>query len=336
MPDITYPIDSSGLASGYCPADWAALATAINATQSVTIPSVAGFLAQATAPADTGVIWIETSASIPYVRSVRRYEGGAWRMVPAPPTGVYFVDTGAANILTITTGETINNAGFLTGRIFVIRVNNANTGAVTLTVDSLGAKAVYKANTVALASGELAAGQLIMVGYDATSDVFELLTTLGVQASPYKAAVVKYTGAASTAPQAITTATETTVNFNTAVDPDGFVTLNSNQVTLSTGKYLLDFSTPLIRNPASSTSVVFIIRDVTGGNVTIATGTTWVPGGPGSLCHTRVVHPVTITGANNVYDVRVYAESQDIDLGIVMNAGSYAETYQQMSILKIA
>jgi hypothetical protein len=336
MPDITYPIDSSGLASDYCPTTWAALAVEMNSKQSVTIPSVAGFVAQATAPADTGVIWIETSASIPYVRSIRRYEGADWRRIPAPPAQVYFLDTGAANTITISTGESINDAGFINGRVFVIKLNASVTGATTITVDSIAAKSLYKSGTTEIASGDLVAGQLIMVGYDTTAGHFELLTTLGAVTSPYKCAVVKYTGAAGTAPQAITFGSEATVQFTTAIDPDGFLTLNTHQITLTTGKYLLDFSTPLIRNPASSTSVVFIIRDVTGGNVTIATGTTWVPGGPGSLCHTRVVHPLTITGASNVYDVRVYSESQDIDLGIVMNAGSYAETYQQMSIIKIA
>lgn len=264
MPDITYPIDSSGLASGYCPADWAALATAINATQSVTIPSVAGFVAQATAPADTGVIWIETSASIPYVRSVRRYEGGAWRMVPAPPTGVYFVDTGAANILTITTGETINNSGFLTGRIFVIRVNNANTGAVTLTVDSLGAKAVYKANTVALASGELAAGQLIMVGYDATSDVFELLTTLG---TPPASAASRYDGT----PVAITTGDGAITTVSTGLASIGSYNIRLVCQTGETGYSAgdeIDISAVVWDVGASDFNVGYVIQ-VTGGTINI-------------------------------------------------------------------
>lgn len=264
MPDITYPIDSSGLASGYCPADWAALATAINATQSVTIPSVAGFVAQATAPADTGVIWIETSASIPYVRSVRRYEGGAWRMVPAPPTGVYFVDTGAANILTITTGETINNAGFLTGRIFVIRVNNANTGAVTLTVDSLGAKAVYKANTVALASGELAAGQLIMVGYDATSDVFELLTTLG---TPPAAAASRYDGT----PVAITTGDGAITTVSTGLTSIGNYNIRLVCQTGETGYSAgdeIDIGAVVWDVGGSDFNVGYVIQ-VTGGTINI-------------------------------------------------------------------
>lgn len=76
-----------------------------------------------------------------------------------------------ANAYTLTT----NNAHAALSDIAVIsfRVNAANTGAVTLNVDGLGAKTWQKRSGVAYASGDLVANQAVLVAYNATNDMFE-------------------------------------------------------------------------------------------------------------------------------------------------------------------
>jgi hypothetical protein len=45
---------------------------------------------------------------------------------------------------------------------------NANTGAATLNLNSLGAKAIQKNGSAALVSGDIAAGQAYWLSYDGT------------------------------------------------------------------------------------------------------------------------------------------------------------------------
>jgi len=63
-----------------------------------------------------------------------------------------------------------------TGQIFHFTANTVNTGAATLNVNSLGAKAILKNNDVALADGDIEAGQAVSVIYDGTS--FQMLSQL--------------------------------------------------------------------------------------------------------------------------------------------------------------
>ena len=75
------------------------------------------------------------------------------------PTKSYAV---GPNILqlpqTLTAGTTIS-----------FKAANTNTGASTLNVNSLGAKAIKKNGTEALVAGDVQAGQIISVGYDGTN-----------------------------------------------------------------------------------------------------------------------------------------------------------------------
>ncbi|WP_420584894.1 hypothetical protein [Ruegeria sp.] len=51
----------------------------------------------------------------------------------------------------------------------------ANTGAVTLNIDSLGAKSVVKAGGAALAASDLASGEAVKLWYDAGNDRFQVI-----------------------------------------------------------------------------------------------------------------------------------------------------------------
>jgi hypothetical protein len=65
----------------------------------------------------------------------------------------------------VTGGITAYSTGFT---IFV-KFTNANTGAATLNVNSLGAKAIKKSGTTALAAGDIAADQILALQYDGTN-----------------------------------------------------------------------------------------------------------------------------------------------------------------------
>jgi hypothetical protein len=82
--------------------------------------------------------------------------------------------TGSSNAYVLAASRTISS--YTQGQTFTFEANHANTGAATLNVDSVGAKAIVKRNDVALASGDIEAGQIVMVAYEATADNFQMLT----------------------------------------------------------------------------------------------------------------------------------------------------------------
>ena len=59
-------------------------------------------------------------------------------------------------------------AAYAAGQRFEFVSAGANTGAVTLNINSLGAKAVTKEGTTALAAGDIASGAVVQVVYDGT------------------------------------------------------------------------------------------------------------------------------------------------------------------------
>jgi len=58
---------------------------------------------------------------------------------------------------------------YATGQPVTIQFTNANTGAATLNMNDLGAKAIVKNGSTALASGNIAAGQVMNLVYDGTN-----------------------------------------------------------------------------------------------------------------------------------------------------------------------
>lgn len=148
-----------------------------------------------------------------------------------------------------------------------------------------------------------------------------------------KAAVIKYTGIASSSPQAIsTTGSLQTVQFNAEVDPSSIVTLSGNQFTLAAGNYEFDLSVPVNRASSTSAKIVVVLRDITGAS-NLATATAWHPGGAGGQTMINLKHSLTIA-ASNIYEIQLITD-QTIDLGIAANLGSLAETYQQLAIRKL-
>lgn len=74
---------------------------------------------------------------------------------------------------------------YAAGQAFLIQFTNANTGAATLNLNSLGAKALRKNSSTALASGDIVAGQIYLLVYDGTNLQLEGNLGSGSGASGY-------------------------------------------------------------------------------------------------------------------------------------------------------
>lgn len=84
----------------------------------------------------------------------------------------YAVDSGAVNaaIVTLTPAP----AAYTAGLVVEVKIGTTNTGATTINVNGLGAKAI-QSNGAALVAGQLVAGQVYSLVYDGTN--FQLQTT---------------------------------------------------------------------------------------------------------------------------------------------------------------
>lgn len=74
---------------------------------------------------------------------------------------------------TITGTVSPSLTAYTAGQIFSFVVGTTNTGAVTLNIDGLGAKAVTRTGAIALVAGGMVTGQVALVEYDGTR--FQLL-----------------------------------------------------------------------------------------------------------------------------------------------------------------
>lgn len=82
------------------------------------------------------------------------------------------LSTGSADTYTLTTNNV--HAALADQSTIVFRVHAANTGASTLNVDSLGAKAIKQGGS-ALVSGNLLLNRLVVVVYNANKDEYDLV-----------------------------------------------------------------------------------------------------------------------------------------------------------------
>jgi hypothetical protein len=77
------------------------------------------------------------------------------------------VTAGGTDTYTCSMAATLTS--YSNGRFFLVKFTNANTGAATLNVNSLGAIAIKKYGGTALAAGDIGAGQIFLLGYDGTN-----------------------------------------------------------------------------------------------------------------------------------------------------------------------
>lgn len=75
--------------------------------------------------------------------------------------------TAAVHVLT--TGSSLTDGGVADGTWIAWRAQNANSGAVNITVDSMTSRDLMKQHDTELASGDIEAGQIIEARWDATN-----------------------------------------------------------------------------------------------------------------------------------------------------------------------
>ena len=79
-----------------------------------------------------------------------------------------------ADTMTLTSGASL--ASYAQGTLICFECGATNTTAVTINVDSLGAKAIVKNFNVPLVAGDLVAGGVYIIAYEATAGNFQLLS----------------------------------------------------------------------------------------------------------------------------------------------------------------
>lgn len=90
-------------------------------------------------------------------------------------TGLYAVDSVGTDAYAITVSPVCG--AYADGDVFRFRAGTANTGAATLAVSGLAAKAIKKNYNVALATGDILAGQMVTVQFDGPNDSFQMIST---------------------------------------------------------------------------------------------------------------------------------------------------------------
>lgn len=131
--------------------------------------------ANAVAPANLGLYWLRLDANGNPVE-VLKYNTTApagWARLTTQFT--YGVGGGTANVYTVTLSPASPgvNQAYRTGVAYAFGAASANTGASTLSVDGLAAKAITKYGTVPLVANDIVNGQMCVVVYDGTR--FQLL-----------------------------------------------------------------------------------------------------------------------------------------------------------------
>ena len=126
-------------------------------------------------PAGSPLYWLRLDANANPIE-ILKYSATApagWARVQTQFT--YGVGGGAANAYTVTLSPTSPgvNQAYRTGVCYAFIANAPSTGATTVAVDGLAAKAVTKFGTVPLVANDIVANQMCVVVYDGTR--FQLL-----------------------------------------------------------------------------------------------------------------------------------------------------------------
>jgi hypothetical protein len=164
-------------------------------------------------------------------------------------------NSGTTTLIAITGTDTITGTvsptltAYTAGQVFSFVVAATNTGAVTLNVDSIGAKSVTRTGAVALVAGDMVIGQIAVVEYDGTR--FQLLggnsfTDLKVSGTLGVTGITTVAAGSAALPSIVsTTGTADTGQWFPAADTIAYSTTGTERVRItSTGNVGIGTSSP--------------------------------------------------------------------------------------------
>lgn len=124
-------------------------------------------------------IWLDGGVLYKFVLKSSTYvQIGSYDGIPSindPTTATNLITVAGTNALTGLSTPPLT--GYGAGAQYTFVVQNNNTGAVTIDIDSLGVKSLTKNGSVALQANDLIAGSIALIEYDGTR--FQLLTLYG-------------------------------------------------------------------------------------------------------------------------------------------------------------
>ncbi len=193
------------------------------------------------------------------------YNSGGWIAMSAGFQQLAIASTGSANAYVVTYSPAA--IAYVTGQVYSFIANFANTGAATANVNTIGAKAIKKYGGTALASGDIANGQVAYLLYDGTN--LQLLNPTANTVDNVASANIALLNAANvfTAKQGITPTT-LTVSSHTFTPTAG--TANTFQFTLETSSCSCTVANPSGTINAGDEFGLDIRQPASGGPATVS------------------------------------------------------------------
>jgi hypothetical protein len=202
---------------------------------------------------------------------------------------------------TITAIAPVSMNAYVAGQTFRFIAANANTGAVTLNINSIGAKAITKNGTTALAASDIPANSVVIVTYDGTQFQISNVATLPASVSSFNAGTTGFTPSTAT-----TGAVTLAGTLNVANGGTGATTLTSGSVIVGAGT-----STPTFVAPTTTGNVLFTTNGTTWSSTAKITSGTSVASTSGTSITfssipswvkriTFMINGVSTSGTNNL------------------------------------
>jgi hypothetical protein len=238
---------------------------------------------------------------------------------------------GSSNAYTVTTN--IAFTSLATGLMIAFTANHTNTGAATLNANSLGAKALRSQEDRALDANQIISGGKYYALYDST---FNSSNGAWVVLNPTRRtriAVIREEQTSGTAGGTFTSGADRTRVLNyEASDPDGIVSVSSDQFTLQAGTWLIEWTAPAYRVDQHQ-SFLYNATDTTE----VARGSSEFSANAVGAAATRSVGraTVTITGAK-AFEIRHRGTTTQATNGFGDAASFGTEVYTEVVITSYA
>ena len=181
---------------------------------------------------------------------------------------------------TITAVGAVGMTAYATGQKFTFIAAGANTGAATININSLGAKAITKNGATALAAGDIASGVAVEVFYDGTQ--FQLLNSSVASVSSFSAGTTGLTPSTSTAGAVTLAGTLAAANGGTGLTSpgtsgniltsNGTAWISATPATTTAYRIKLLLSGTTYTKPSDVKSLYAFVYGATGGTTNLGGG----------------------------------------------------------------